>query len=289
MSEKTEKAIEAITNALKELTVNSQEKSLNSFRYVEFDSHDDSLNGKGLLWKGQGHTKQLIFAQNPDRFFSSESIELAKNKTVSINGIPVLTETELGSTIVSSNLRQVGRLKGLIVDGSVSIDQYLFYNSSAMRLGLGTEQPNAAFSIAEDGLEVVIGTTDSVNGKIGTYASHDFDIVTDNIPRITVSAGGNIKLGNRNSKPVEVNVHGKLAVGVNTIDSRVDLHVAGSIKFNERIHQYAVSPPQHGLHTKGDIVWNTNPEMGKNIGWVCVRDGSPGTWLPFGEIKPQLK
>lgn len=289
MSDKKERAIEAITNALKELSLDAQETNLNSFRYVEFQSQDESLNGKGLLWKGQGHTKQFIFAQKPDRFFSSESIDLAKDKTISINGVPTLTEVELGSTVVKSNLRQVGRLKGLIVDGSVSIDQYLFYNSSAMRLGLGTEQPNAAFSIAEDGLEVVIGTTDSVNGKIGTYATHDFDIVTDNVPRITVSAGGNIKLGNKNTKPIEVNIHGKLAVGVNTIDNRVDLHVAGSIKFNERIHQYAVSPPQHGLHTKGDIVWNTNPEMGKNIGWVCVRDGSPGTWLPFGEIKPQLK
>lgn len=287
MSDTTDNAIEAITNALKELAKGNESTPAN-LRHVEFTSLDDSLGGKGLLWKGKGHTKQFIFSHKPDRFFSSESIDLAKEKQISINGVATLTETELGSTVVKSNLRQVGRLKGLLVDGSVAIDQYLFYNSSAMRLGIGTDQPNAALSIAEDGLEVVIGTTDSVNGKVGTYGTHDFDIVTDDVPRITVTSGGNIKLGNKNSKPIEVNIHGKLAVGVNTIDSRVDLHVAGAVKFNERIHQYSDSPPQHGMHTKGDVVWNTNPALGKSVGWVCVRDGTPGTWLPFGEIKPQI-
>jgi len=287
MSDKTEKVIEAIANALKELS--SEEKSQSVSKYIEFVSKDDSPNGMGLLWKGKGHIKQIIFSQKPDRFFVSENIDLSKDKHFSINGVPTLTETELGSSVAKSNLRQVGRLNGLIVDGNVSIDQYLFYNSAAMRLGLGTDQPHAAFSIAEDGLEVVIGTTDSVKGKIGTYASHDFEIVTDNVPRITVASGGNIKFGNKNTGPIEVGIHGKLSIGVNTMDPRVSLHVSGSIKFNERIHQYAESVPQHGTYTRGDIVWNTAPDLGKSVGWVCVREGSPGTWMPFGEIKPQLR
>ena len=258
MSDKIDKALETITDALRELASSTEETSLNSFKYVEFAATDESLNGKGLLWKGKGHTKQFIFSQKPDRFFSSESIDLAREQHISINGVQMLSEKELGSSIVKSNLRQVGRLNGLVVDGSVSIDQYLFYNSSAMRLGLGTDQPNAALSIAEDGLEVIVGTIDSVSGKVGTHGSHDFNIVTDDISRINISSNGDIKLGNKNSKPIEVGIHGKLSVGVNSIDSRVSLHVAGSIKFDERIHQYADSAPQHGTHIKGDIVWNTN-------------------------------
>jgi hypothetical protein len=289
MSDNIEKTLAVISDALKELAESSDNKSLAAHRYIEFGSKDESIGGRGLLWKGKGHTKQIIFSQKPDRFFVSENIDLSKDKQFSINNVPVLSESELGSGVVKSNLRQVGRLRGLVVDGDVSLDQYIFYNSSAMRLGLGTEQPNAALSIAEGGLEIVIGTHDSVKGKIGTHGSYDFDIVTDNLSRITVSSGGNIKLGNKNTGPIEVNVHGKLAVGVNNIDNRVGLHVAGSIKFDEKIHQYSDAAPMHGTYTKGDIVWNTKPSLGKSVGWVCVSEGSPGTWLPFGEIKPQLK
>lgn len=247
----------------------------------------EKLNGKGLLWIGEGHTKQFILSS--DKFFSSESIDLLKDRNYCINGIPVLGSTELGSSITVSNLRKVGTLQGLLINGNVSIDQYIFYSAVTSRLGVGIENPNAGFSVAEDGIEVILGSKNQSNGVVGTYASIPFDIVTDNTSRISVSASGDIKLGNRNSKPIEVNIHGKLAVGVNTADDRVDLHVAGSIKFNEHIHQYDVSPPQHGVYTKGDIVWNTNPEMGKFVGWTCVRAGSPGTWLPFGEIKPQIR
>jgi len=251
-------------------------------------SNGEKLQGKGLLWIGEGHTKQFVLSPG-DKFFSSESIDLFKEKHFSINGIPVLTSTDLGSSIVNSNLRKVGTLNGLTVVGDVGIDQYIFYNSVTSRLGLGTAEPNAGLSIAEDGVEVIIGTKENSKGVIGTYASNSFDIVTDNTSRVSIAARGDIDLGNFNSFPVQVRLNGKMSIGVKTADDRVDLHVAGAIKFNERIHQYADSAPQQGNHSKGDIVWNTNPELGKSVGWVCVRSGSPGVWLPFGEIKPQLK
>ncbi len=35
---------------------------------------------------------------------------------------------------------------------------------------------------------------------------------------------------------------------------------------------------------KGDIVLSQIPEAGGNIGWVCIEEGTPGTWRPFGKI-----
>lgn len=35
---------------------------------------------------------------------------------------------------------------------------------------------------------------------------------------------------------------------------------------------------------KGDIIYNSNPTAGGNIGWVCVETGHPGTWKAFGTI-----
>ena len=245
----------------------------------------DSLEGKGMLWAGKGHTKQFIFAANPDRFFSSENIDLARGKSITVNNIKLFDEKELGPTVVKSNLREVGRLNGLIVDGDVSIGQYLTFYSETNRLALGTESPNAALSVCENGIEVVVGTKDSVRGFIGTYASHNLELVTDNTARIIIGAGGDITLGNPNVGPAKVKIVGTLGVNVSSIDPRTDLHVSGAIKFNNKLHLSGREAPASGVFDEGDIVWNDSPQPGKFIGWVCTKAGNPGLWSGFGRIE----
>ncbi len=239
---------------------------------------------KGLIWTGTGPTRQLTFQINPDRIFSSESVDVQKGKHFSVNGIKVIDDVELGTSVTKSNLREVGRLRGLIVDGSMSVNNFLYYNASADRLGLGTEEPNAALSVAEDMVEVMLGTRESTRGIVGTFASHGFDIVTDNASRISVSADGHINLGNTKKPPVQVSIHGKLAIKVNMPDPEVDLHVSGPIKFNGKLHKYANTYPIAGAHNAGDIVWNNEPKINSFVGWVCLQAGDPGIWAPFGKI-----
>lgn len=243
-------------------------------------SNGETLVGKGMLLKGQGSTKQLIFTANPDKFTSTENFELIKDREYRIGGDPVLSATTLGPGVVKSSIRELGKLRGLVVDGNVSFGQYVFYNDNTNRLGIGIEEPNAGLSVCEDGVEVLLGTLDQSRGMVGTYASVPFDIVTDSTSRINVGSSGNITLNSS-----EVVLNGKMSIGVRTRDPRVDLHVAGSIKYQDHIHQYLNGVPDSGTYTRGDIIWNTEPDVGRCIGWVCVRAGSPGTWMPFGEIK----
>ena len=246
----------------------------------------DIIQNKGLLWSGDGYTKQFVYNKKPDRFFSSENIDLAKEKSISVNGIKVIDDKELGPTVTKSNLREVGRLKGLLVDGAMSVNNYLFFNSSIDRLGLGTESPNAAFSVAEMGIEVMVGTDFERGGIVGTFASHNLDIVTDNTARISISGTGDqITLGNKNSLPVNVTVLGTMSVNVSKPDSRVKLDVGGSVRFNGVVHLSGTEAPTSGVYNQGDIVWNSKPEQRKYIGWVCIKTGSPGIWAPFGEIR----
>ncbi len=252
--------------------------------FLDFHAQQGETNyGKGIIFSGHGTTKQFLLTE-PDRFVSSENIEVAKDKGFYANGIKVLDSKELGSTVTKSSLREVGRLKGLIVDGSVSIDNYLYYNSDINRLGFGTESPNAALSVAEMGIEVMLGTSETFHGIVGTFASTDFDIVTDNTPRISVKANGDIILGNFNRTPIQVTVNGKLSLGVKTPDPNVDLHVAGAVRLNNKLHMVSELPPTKGNFNKGDIVWNSNPQPRGCIGWVCTRPGDPGEWNPFGTI-----
>ncbi len=239
----------------------------------------DQLDGKGLFWAGQGYTKQFVFASNPDRFFVSENIDFARGKSITVNNIKLIDEQELGPTVVKSSLREVGRLKGLIVDGSVIIDQYIVYDTNTNRLGIGIENPSGAFSVAEDGVEIAMGTIHGVKTYIGTPASHTLELVTDSTARIIIEAGGNVTVTSR------MNVQGALSVNVANPDSRAALHVNGAIKFNNRLHLSDVEEPKTGTYNIGDIVWNSNPQPGRFVGWVCTREGSPGLWSGFGRLE----
>jgi len=288
MNELTNNPLDTIAKALSELSEHRTaiDAVYSDLRFLQFKGQTAEENyGKGLLFIGGSYNKQFTLGANPDRFFSTENIDLAKDRHFSINGSTVITEKELGPTVIKSSLKQVGRLNGLIVDGSINVNQYLFYNGTSDRLGLGTDAPNAALSVAENAIEVMIGTTDNLHGMIGTYASTDLDIVTDSTPRITVKGNGNIDLGNPNRNPVQVTINGKLSVGVTVPDPTVDLHVAGPARINNKLHISATEPPRSGTYGTGDIVWNSEPRVNQYVGWVCLRSGSPGSWYPFGEIK----
>lgn len=248
-------------------------------------SFKDKIYGKGIFWAGKDYTKQITMLDNPDRIFVSENLDLAKDKNITVNGLEVLSSTTLGTGVVKSNLKEVGRLKGLIVDGSVIINQYVHYDANTDRLGIGTDEPNGALSVAEDGIEVIIGTEDFTKGVVGTFASHSLVLKTDNTNRIEIAPSGDVKIGHPNNPPIKVSVNGKLSVGVNNPDPDVDLHVRGNIKFNNKKHMSGIEPPKGGSFNMGDIVWNSEPQQHRAIGWVCTKAGNPGIWLEFGHIR----
>jgi hypothetical protein len=278
----SQEKLNALTDLLKEVLSQGQEIDSAEFPYVIIKG---DIEGKGILWVGSGHNKQFIFTPNPDRFFISENIELAKGKAISVNNIKIIDEKELGPTITKSNLREVGRLKGLIVDGGLSVNQYLVYDPNTDRLGIGTDQPKATLSIVDQNIELVFGASEPNVGSMGTFNSADLELVTDNTARITIQAGGNIILGNPANGDTKVTILGKLGINVSNPDPRSALHVNGALKFNDKLHLNGSEPPSSGAFNEGDVVWNTYPQPGKFVGWVCTREGSPGLWSGFGRIE----
>lgn len=250
---------------------------------VEFQADDNGVYGKGLQWKGQGPTKQLIYRANPDRIWTSESIDLGQEAAYMIGNTPVLRQTELGSSVRNSSLVSVGTLQNLRTQGNLSIDDYIYYNTDSESFGIGTEAPNGKFSVATLDAEFIIDTSPNA-AKIGTWTSDDLKLITDDTTRIIVRANGQIDLGDPDGSDTKVTVHGKLGIGVNNIDSDVTLSTSGPVKFENKKFMNGTEIPTSGTFRQGDIVWNENTIPSGYVGWVCTRAGTPGEWRPFGQI-----
>jgi hypothetical protein len=256
---------------------------MQSLSSVEFQADDNGIYGKGLQWKGQGPTKQLIYRANPDRIWTDESIDLGQEQAYMIGNTPVLRRTELGSAVRNSSLVTVGTLQNLRTNGNLSIDEYVFYNSDSESFAIGTEAPNGKFAVATLDAEFIIDT-DPGTVKLGTWTSDDLRVLTDDTTRLIVRANGNIDLGDPDGSDTRVTVHGKIGIGVNNIDSDVVLSTNGPVKFENKKFMNGTEIPSSGVFRQGDIVWNENTVPSGYIGWVCIRAGSPGEWRPFGQI-----
>jgi hypothetical protein len=257
---------------------------MQSLTSVEFNAEgENSIYGKGLQWRGAGPTKQLVYRANPDRIWSSESIDINAGASYMIANTPVISQSELGSSIRSSSLVKVGTLDNLKTSGNLSIDGYIHYNSNSEALGIGTDAPNGKLSIATLDSEFIVDT-ESRAVKLGTWTTDDLKIVTDDTTRLTIRANGNIDLGDSEGTDSKVSVHGRLGVGVNNIEEGVSISTSGPVKFENKKFMNGTGIPDSGSFRQGDIVWNENPIPTGYVGWICVRTGTPGEWKPFGQI-----
>lgn len=254
-------------------------------QYLEFASPHGNI-GSGLLWSNPAGNHQFVLRTNPSRFWASEAIDIPQNQSFMIGGTPAIGYNFLGNNITDSNIQTLGNLKALNVNGRVNFGDNVYYNPFSQRFSIGLEESNAKFSVY-DGIydvEVVVGTTDSGNGKIGTYNTKSLDIITDNQSRITVDAFGNVTFGHETRDNTITRVYGKLSIGIK--NPKESLEVAGNIRWSNKLFEIGASIPTTGTYQKGDIVWNTEPKPNNYIGWVCILSGTPGKWKSFGLITP---
>lgn len=236
---------------------------------LEFkQTRDNSVYGKGLVWMGAGAAKQFILRAGGDRFWSTEDLDLAVNKAYSINEKVVLSERSLGDSVSFSKLTTLGELEALTVQGASTF--YGDINAVASNLHLKT-------AVVTDGTQQVIVKPSGIDSDKGLALT---------VGEADVFYGDNdeITIGNKSNTRRPVKVYGPLSVGISNPDPTLGLAVSGDISFADKRFLTGTAIPTTGTFKKGDICWNSNPQDTSYIGWVCIIEGTPGEWLPFGAI-----
>lgn len=239
---------------------------------LEFrSSRESGLYGVGLIWKGTDYSRQLVLLPNPERLFSTSSIDVDRDKGYFINGKLALAGDALGDNVVKSSLVRVGALEELTVTGDTKIQGDLDIKNNAVTL------KSAVFNT---------GVKNSVIDVTGVNASDDFTVAIQGRNAFTATKD-EVVLGNSNDTNRPVKVFGALGVGVNQVDTSLGLEVRGPVRLDGKKFVQGPTPPTEGEFLKGDICWNTNPVASGYVGWICTVDGTPGEWLPFGAINRQ--
>ena len=242
---------------VKELIINTQEERESP---LEFKAGSDTNYGKGMIFSGQGYTKQFIFSAHPDQFFSTEHLNIDNGKSYFIGRQVVLSSDRLGSSVVKSSLTEVGTLTFLNVNGNVNFSDSFKVTEGKVFIG-------------DAEIDTLSGVT--FNGsRIKLQSTYQSISITEN----------SVVLGDKNNPSTHAIVNGKMSIGVQSVSDNAQLEVAGNIKFADKLFMVGSSAPTQGTYRKGDIVWNDSPKETGYVGWVCVREGNPGIWRGFGQI-----
>lgn len=173
----------------------------------------------------------------------SEGLDLNK---ITLNGAEFVSSNSLGSTIVNSNLQSLGELKELRVNGETLLSQTFYVTPK--RVGINTIEPSAALSIWDDEIEIVAKKKSRDVGVFGTPRQQKLILTANGKDNIVLNEDGSAQIDN--------------------------LRV-GSMRFTTS----GVAP--NFVSDRCHIVWNTNPNPGGPLGWVCLGGAN---WANFGII-----
>jgi hypothetical protein len=165
---------------------------------------------------------------------------------ITLDGAEVIKSSSLGSAIVNSNLQTLGEIKELRVSGESIMAQTLYV--TPRRVGINTIEPSAALSVWDDEIEIVAKKKSQNIGILGTPRQQKLVITANSKDNIVLAEDGSVQID--------------------------DLKI-GSMRFTT-----ANSPPNY-VSERCHVVWNTNPNPGGPLGWICLGGAN---WANFGII-----
>ena len=216
----------------------------------------DTLNVENLVVAGSINTdnnswndlKDFIAARTLKQIndqWRSELIEQVKKQitvdgidfdTVKVDNEPLISNGNLAKTVTGSNLQSVGILNGLRVTGASHLSDTV--NIANKRVGINTANPEMALSVWDEEVSLIAGKLKADTAYLGTGRVQNLVIGVNRDSAITVDS-----------------------------DSMVTVKKLRIATY--QISHAATVPGYSG--TKGDIVFNSNPDASNAVlGWMCL-------------------
>jgi hypothetical protein len=165
---------------------------------------------------------------------------------ITLNGQEIARSNSLGSAIINSNLQTLGELRELRVSGESLLAQTLYV--TPRRVGINTIEPSAALSVWDDEIEIVAKKKSRDVGILGTTRQQKLVLTSNGKDNIVLSNDGS---------------------------AQIDHLRIGSMQFTTS------NVPPNFVSERCHIVWNTNPNPGGPLGWICLGGAN---WANFGII-----
>lgn len=173
----------------------------------------------------------------------NEGLDLNK---ITLNNTEIIQNNTLGPSVVNSNLQKLGTLKELQVSGEALLSESLYVTRG--RIGINTIEPSAPLSIWDDEIEIIASKRQKDMGSFGTPRPQQLTLFANNKNNIILETDGSVQIN--------------------------DLRI-GPMRFTS-----ADRPPNY-VSERNHVVWNTNPNPGGPLGWVCLGGSN---WANFGII-----
>lgn len=187
-----------------------------------------------------------LFSGFSDTIFTNireQGLDLTK---ITINNQTVIEGTRIGYSITESNLQKLGLLKELQVQGEAQIAETLYVGNK--RAGINTVEPSAALAVWDEDVEITVSKFKDHTGRISTPRNQTLVLGSNRHNNIILDTDGSTKID--------------------------DLKV-GEMRFTT-----SNTPPNY-LSQKGHVVFNSNPNVGGPLGWICLGGAN---WANFGII-----
>lgn len=126
----------------------------------------------------------------------------------------------------------------------------------------------------------VLAIREGLNGLGNALLSINAIVGDDTSSRLIIDGGGTLKVQGNTDTIFE----GSVGIGVSAVTNGVSLETNGPVRFQNKRQEVGDGIPTIGLYNQGDIVWHDAPSPGGNLGWICIRTGTPGEWRSFGSI-----
>lgn len=166
---------------------------------------------------------------------------------VAVNGSPLLEGGTLHSSIRHSQLQSLGNLDSLSVTGPTDLVDTVHVRPR--RVGINTTDPEMVLSIWDEEVSLVAGKFRQNHAFLGTSRSQNLSIGVNRKPYLEIDTDGLVTLK-------------KL---------RIDRHIVG----------FATQVPGYS-GTRGDIVFNSDPNDGQPFAWVCL---GAFRWQPLKAVQ----